>query len=32
MSASENKVSTKEFFDYQGFGGKLLFTVALAVV
>ena len=32
MSATESKVSAKEYFDYQGFGGKLLFTVALAVV
>ena len=31
MSATESKVSAKEYFDYQGFGGKLLFTVALAV-
>jgi hypothetical protein len=32
MSAPDTKVSTKEYFDYQGFGGKLLFTVVLAVV
>lgn len=32
MSASENNVSTKQYFDYQGFGGKLLFNVALAVL
>ena len=32
MSAPESKVSTKEYFDYQGFGGKLLFTAALAVI
>jgi len=32
MSGPESKVSTKEYFDYQGFGGKLLFTAALAVI
>ena len=32
MSDHGTKISSKEFFDYQGFGGKLLFTVALAVV
>ncbi len=32
MSAPEIKVTTKEYFDYQGFGGKLLFTVALGLV
>ena len=30
MSANETKVTTKEYFDYQGFGGKLLFGVLLA--
>jgi hypothetical protein len=32
MNATESKMSAKEYFDYQGFGGKLLFTVALAVI
>jgi hypothetical protein len=32
MSDHTTKVSTKEYFDYQGFGGKLLFTVILAIV
>ncbi len=32
MSANETKVTTKEYFDYQGFGGKLLFGVLLALV
>ena len=32
MSDHGTKISSKEFFDYQGFGGKLLFTVVLAVV
>jgi hypothetical protein len=32
MSDHGTKISSKEFFDYQGFGGKLLFTVALAVL
>lgn len=32
MSDHDAKPSTKEYFDYQGFGGKLLFTVALALV
>ena len=32
MSAPETKVSTKEYFDYQGFGGKLIFTAVLAVI
>ena len=31
MSDHPVKKSVKEYFDYQGFGGKLLFTVALAV-
>ena len=32
MSDHGTKISSKEFFDYQGFGGKLLFTVVLAVL
>ena len=32
MSDHPVKKSVKEYFDYQGFGGKLLFTVALALV
>lgn len=32
MSDHSAKKSTKEYFDYQGFGGKLLFTVALALL
>lgn len=32
MNATESAVSSREYFDYQGFGGKLLFTVALAAV
>ncbi|MFM7374953.1 MAG: hypothetical protein ACKO39_07370 [Chthoniobacterales bacterium] len=32
MSDHSEKKSVKEYFDYQGFGGKLLFTVALAIV
>ncbi len=32
MSANETKAAAKEYFDYQGFGGKLLFSVSLAVV
>lgn len=32
MSNEGSKISKKEYFDYQGFGGKLLFTVVLAVV
>ena len=32
MSDHKTKLSTKEYFDYQGFGGKLLFTVILAIV
>lgn len=32
MSANETKAATREYFDYRGFGGKLLFTVALALV
>ena len=32
MSAPGTKVSTKEYFDYQGFGGKLIFTAVLAVL
>jgi hypothetical protein len=32
MSAPASNVTTKEYFDYQGFGGKLLLTVAVAVV
>ena len=31
MSDHSAKKRTKEYFDYQGFGGKLLFTVALAL-
>lgn len=32
MSANETKAAAKEYFDYQGFGGKLLFSASLAVV
>lgn len=32
MSEHTGKVTSKEYFDYQGFGGKLLFVAALAVV
>ncbi len=32
MSANEIKPASREYFDYRGFGGKMLFTVALAVV
>ncbi len=32
MSEHEGQKGSKENFDYQGFGGKLLFTAALAVV
>ena len=32
MCANETKAAAKEYFDYQGFGGKLLFSVSLAVV
>ena len=32
MSDHSDKKSAKEYFDYQGFGGKLLFTVALALL
>ena len=31
MSDHGTKTGAKEYFDYQGFGGKLLFTVVLAV-
>ncbi len=29
---NETTISTKEYFDYRGFGGKLLFTVVIAVL
>lgn len=32
MSGKETPLATKEYFDYRGFGGKLLFTVALALI
>ncbi len=32
MSAQETKPASKEYFDYRGFGGKMIFTVALALV
>ena len=32
MSDHPGNRSAKEYFDYQGFGGKLIFTVALALV
>lgn len=32
MSDHPDKVTTKEYFDYQGFGGKLLFVAVLALV
>ena len=32
MSDHPDKVTSKEYFDYQGFGGKLLFVAVLALV